>query len=68
MRFQDVDAYGLFLDQIAGVSADIDTTERTLIIGLNNQGQLLLGYSEEHLERPDTEGEWTYCLIFDKAA
>lgn len=68
MRFQDVDAYGLFLDQIAGVSADIDTTERSLIIGLNNQGQLLLGYSEEHLERPGTEGDWTYCLIFDKAA
>lgn len=68
MRFQDVDAYGLFLDQIAGVSADIDTSERSLIIGLNNQGQLLLGYSEEHLERPGTEGDWTYCLIFDKAA
>lgn len=68
MRFQDVDAYGLFLDQVAGVSADIDTAERSLIIGLNNQGQLLLGYSEEHLERPDTDGDWTYCLIFDKAA
>lgn len=69
MRFQDVDAYGLFLDQLAsGAPADLDTTERTLIIGLNNQGQLLLGASEEHLERPGEEGEWTYCLIFDKAA
>lgn len=68
MRFQDVDAYGLFLDQLAGASADIDTSERTLIIGQNNQGQLLLGYAEEHLERPGTEGDWTYCLIFDKAA
>lgn len=67
MRFKDVDDYGLFLDQVAGVSADIDTTEKTLIIGLNNQGQLLLGCSEEHLERPGTEGEWNYCLIFDKA-
>lgn len=67
MRFKDVDAYGLFLDQLAGVSADIDTEERTLIIGMNNHGQLLLGYSEEHIERPGTEGEWEYLLIFDKA-
>lgn len=69
MRFQDVDAYGLFLDQLAtGAPADVETTERTLVIGINNQGQLLLGASEEHLERPGTEGDWTYCLIFDKAA
>ena len=69
MRFQDVDAYGLFLNQLAaGAPADVDTTERNLILGLNNQGQLLLGASEEHLERPGEEGDWTYCLIFDKAA
>ena len=69
MRFKDVDAYGLFLDQLAeGAPADVDTTERTLIIGLNNQGQLLLGSSAEHLERPNTEGEWNYCLVFDKAS
>ncbi len=67
MRFKDIDAYGLFLDQVAGVSADIDTTEQTLIIGMNHQGQLLLGYSEAHIDRPGTEGEWVYCLIFDKA-
>lgn len=67
MRFKDVDAYGLFLDQVAGISADIDTTEQTLVIGMNHQGQLLLGYSEEHIDRPGTEGEWVYCLIFDKA-
>jgi hypothetical protein len=66
MRFKDVDDYGLFLDQVAGVSADIDTTQKNLIIGLNNQGQLLLGYSEEHMERPSTDGEWVYCLIFDQ--
>lgn len=66
MRFKDIDAYGLFLDQVAGVSADIDTTEQTLIIGMNHQGQLLLGFSEEHIDRPGTEGEWVYCLIFDK--
>ena len=65
MRFKDIDDYGLFLDQIAGAS-DVDTTEKTLIIGMNGSDQLLLGYSEEHLERPGTEGEWVYCLIFDK--
>ena len=69
MRFQDVDAYGLYLNQLAaGAPADVDTTERTLILGLHNQGQLLLGASEVHLERPGEEGDWTYCLIFDKAA
>lgn len=67
MRFKDIDDYGLYLDQIAGAS-DVDTTEKTLIIGMNGSGQLLLGYSEEHIERPGTEGEWVYCLIFDKAA
>ena len=65
MRFKDIDDYGLFLDQIAGV-ADLDTTEKTLIIGMNGDGQLLLGYSEEHIERPGTQGEWVYCLVFDK--
>lgn len=68
MRFKDIDDYGLYLDQIAGISADLDTTNKTLILGLNASGQLLLGYSEEHLERPGTEGEWAYCLIFDRAA
>ena len=68
MRFKDIDICGLFLEELSGIGADVDTTERTLIIGLNNQGQLLLGYSDEHLERPGTEGEWVYCLIFDKAA
>lgn len=65
MRFKDIDDYGLFLDQIAGAS-NVDTTEKTLIIGMNGSGQLLLGYSEEHIERPGTQGEWVYCLIFDK--
>lgn len=67
MRFKDIDDYGLYLDQIAGVSADVETTEKNLILGMNAAGQLLLGYSEAHLERPGTSGEWVYCLIFDKA-
>lgn len=67
MRFKDIDDYGLYLDQVAGISANIDTTEKNLILGMNAAGQLLLGYSEAHIERPGTSGEWVYCLIFDKA-
>lgn len=67
MRFKDIDICGLFLDQVAGILDNIDTTEKNLILGMNAAGQLLLGFSEEHLERPGTSGDWTYCLIFDKA-
>lgn len=67
MRFKDIDDYGLYLAQIAGIADDIDTTNKTLIIGLNKAGQLLLGFSTEHLERPGTTGVWEYCLVFDRA-
>lgn len=64
---RDLDDYGLFLDLVAGITADIDTTNKNLILGMNNDGQLLLGYSDDHLELPTvTDGEWEYCLIFDK--
>ena len=66
MRFKDIDEFGLFLEEIAGIGGDLDTTEKTLIIGLNADGQLLLGYSNEHIERPGTSGEWEYVLIFTK--
>ena len=67
MRFKDIDEFGLYLDEIAGIGGDLDTTEKTLIIGMNADGQLLLGFSEDHIERPGTSGEWVYLLIFDKA-
>ena len=67
MRFKDIDDYGLYLAQIAGIADDIDTTNKTLIIGLNKAGQLLLGFSTVHLERPGTTGVWEYCLVFDRA-
>lgn len=66
MVFKDIDDYGLYLDEIAGVGGDVDTTNKRLIIGMNSDGQLLLGYSSEHIERPGTSGEWEYLLIFDK--
>jgi uncharacterized repeat protein (TIGR02543 family) len=67
MNFRDIDDYGLFLDLVAGVSAQINTKNRNLIIGMNNDGQLLLGYSSVHLELPSVNGDWEYCLIFEKA-
>lgn len=66
MSFKDIDDYGLYLDEIAGVGGDVDTTNKRLIIGMNSDGQLLLGYSSAHIERPGTSGEWEYLLIFDK--
>lgn len=66
MSFKDIDDYGLYLNEIAGVGGDVDTTNKRLIIGMNSDGQLLLGYSSEHIERPGTSGEWEYLLIFDK--
>jgi len=66
MNFKDIDDYGLFLKEIAGVESEVDTTNKKLILGLNADGQLLLGYSEEHIERPGTEGEWEYVLVFDR--
>lgn len=67
MSFRDIDDYGLYLNLVAGISAAIDTTNKNLIIGMNNDGQLLLGYSSVHLERPSVEGDWEYCLILEKA-
>lgn len=66
MSFRDIDDYGLYLNLVAGITANIDTTNKNLIIGMNNEGQLLVGYSSVHLERPSVEGDWEYCLIFDK--
>ena len=68
MQFRDIDDYGLFLEQIAGVKGDIDTTNKKLILAMNKAGQLLLGYCDEHIERPGVTGTWEYLLVFEKAA
>lgn len=67
MQFRDIDVLGLFLDQIAGVSPDVDTTAKKLIIGLNAEGQLLLGQSDARLQNPGTEDDWNYLMVFEKA-
>ena len=63
----DIRYYGLFLDLVAGVSVDINTYKSDLIIGMNSDGQLLLGYSDKSIEYPGVKANWNYCLIFDKA-
>ena len=68
MQFRDIDDYGLYLEQIAGIKDKIDTTNKMLILGMNKAGQLLLGYCDEKIQIPGVEGTWEYVLVFDKAA
>jgi len=67
MKFgADMRDFGLFLDLVAGISTDIQTNNSDLIIGMNKDGQLLLGYSTAPIQFPEVNGNWSYCLIFDK--
>lgn len=58
------DDEGVFFDVIAGV--EIDDMEMFDVIGLNADGQLIVGYSEDHIEK-DADAEWAYAYIFEKA-
>lgn len=60
---------GLFLDKVAdGISADLDTGNRRLILAMNDDGQLLLGYDRVvSWPTPDATVDWEYCLVFDKS-
>ncbi len=58
------DDEGVFFDVITGV--EIDDMELFDVIGLNADGQLIVGYSEDHIEK-DADAEWAYAYIFEKA-
>ncbi|EET61274.1 hypothetical protein BRYFOR_06919 [Marvinbryantia formatexigens DSM 14469] len=58
------DDEGVFFDVITGV--EIDDMELFDVIGLNADGQLIVGYSEDHIEK-DADAEWSYAYIFEKA-
>lgn len=58
------DDEGVFFDVLTGV--EIEDMELMNAIGLNEDGQLILGYSEDHIENDD-EAEWEYAYIFTKA-
>ena len=57
------DDEGLFFDVITGV--EIDDMELMNVLGLNADGQLVLGYSEAHIER-DPDAVFEYAYIFTK--
>lgn len=58
------DDEGVFFDVITGEK--VEDMEMMNIAGLNAEGQLVLGYSEDHVER-DAEGAFDYAYIFTKA-
>ncbi len=55
------DDEGVFFKEIAGADAD----ELLNVIAVNSDGQLLVGYSEDHIEN-DESAEWEYVYIFSK--
>lgn len=58
------DDEGIFFDVLTGV--EMDDMELLDVIGLNADGQLIVGYSEDHIEK-DEDAEWSYAYIFEKA-
>lgn len=59
------DDEGVYFDILTGVELDEDA-ELMNVIGLNAEGNLIVGYSEDHIEK-DEEAEWMYAYIFTKA-
>lgn len=63
-RIRDDDE-GLFFSVITGADVDDEDMELMNIIGLNAEGQLILGWSEDHMENDDA-AEFSYAYIFTK--
>lgn len=63
-RIRDDDE-GLFFSLITGADVDDEDMDLMNIIGLNAQGQLILGWSEGHMENDDA-AEFSYAYIFTK--
>lgn len=63
LKIRDDDE-GVFFDVLTGV--EVDDMELFDVIGLNADGQLIVGYSEDHIEN-DADAEWAYAYIFEKA-
>ena len=58
------DDEGVFFDVLTGV--EIEDMEIFEVLALNTSGQLVLGYSDDKIERGADEGEFAYAYIFDK--
>ncbi len=57
---------GIYFDVVTGLEDYDDEIELMNVIGLNDDGQLIIGYSEDHIESDDS-AEWEYAYIFEKA-
>ncbi len=57
------DDEGLFFDVITGI--EIDDMDMMNVLGINAEGQLILGYSDDHIER-DPDAVFAYAYIFTK--
>lgn len=66
LRIRDDDE-GLFFSVITGADVDDEDMELMDVIGLNAEGQLILGWSEGHIENDDA-AEFAYAYIFARAA
>ncbi len=58
------DDNGVFFDVLTGVS--IDGIELFDVIAVNDEGQLIIGYSDGHIVN-DPSATWAYAYIFTKA-
>lgn len=57
------DDEGVFFNIITGV--EVEDMELFDVLGVNGDGQLILGYSEDNIEKDDS-AEWEYAYIFEK--
>lgn len=58
------DDEGVFFDVLTGKT--IDDMELFDVLGMTANGELVLGYSEDHIEKAG-DAEWEYAYIFTKA-
>lgn len=64
IRIQD-DGQGMFFSVITGADVRDGDMELMDVIAMNAAGQLILGYSEDHIEVDDSAA-WEYAYIFDR--
>ena len=58
------DDEGVYFDVLTGTT--VEDMELFDVLGITADGQLVLGYSEDHIEKAG-DAEWAYAYIFDKA-
>lgn len=68
LKVKQDDDEPIFLEEMTGLTSEAITEDEEYpsAIGLNAAGQLVIGYSEDHIEN-DEEATFAYALIFTKA-